>query len=134
MKYERKINYYETDKMGITHHSNYIRFAEEARIDALDKVGLPYKAVEDGKILIPVLGVNCKYKHSTTSEDVIIVDFKVKEFNGIRMKFEYTVTKKENGDLVAIIETEHCFTDENLRPINIKKVRPDWYAIFEALK
>ena len=24
--------YYETDKMGITHHSNYIRWMEEARI------------------------------------------------------------------------------------------------------
>ena len=29
--YERKINYYETDKMGVVHHSNYIRFLEEAR-------------------------------------------------------------------------------------------------------
>ena len=33
MKFERKINYYETDKMGIVHHSNYIRFLEEARTD-----------------------------------------------------------------------------------------------------
>ena len=40
MKYEKKINYYETDRMGITHHSNYIRFAEEARVDILDKIGL----------------------------------------------------------------------------------------------
>ena len=30
-KYERKINYYETDRMGVVHHSNYIRFLEEAR-------------------------------------------------------------------------------------------------------
>ena len=29
--YKRIINYYETDKMGIVHHSNYIRFLEEAR-------------------------------------------------------------------------------------------------------
>ena len=29
--FERKVNYYETDKMGITHHSNYIRM-EEARV------------------------------------------------------------------------------------------------------
>ena len=34
-KYKHKINYYETDKMGITHHSNYIRFMEEARVDRL---------------------------------------------------------------------------------------------------
>ena len=33
--FERKINYYETDKMGVVHHSNYIRFMEEARCDWL---------------------------------------------------------------------------------------------------
>lgn len=38
-----KVNYYETDKMGVTHHSNYIRFMEEARVDFLDKVGYSYK-------------------------------------------------------------------------------------------
>ena len=29
--YKRIINYYETDRMGVVHHSNYIRFLEEAR-------------------------------------------------------------------------------------------------------
>ena len=27
-KYKRIINYYETDRMGIVHHSNYIRFLD----------------------------------------------------------------------------------------------------------
>ena len=39
--FERKINYYETDRMGIVHHSNYIRFMEEARWYLLEKVGMP---------------------------------------------------------------------------------------------
>ena len=37
--YIHKINYYETDKMGITHHSNYVRFMEEARVYFLDQIG-----------------------------------------------------------------------------------------------
>ena len=37
--YLHEVKYYETDKMGITHHSNYIRFMEEARIDWLDQLG-----------------------------------------------------------------------------------------------
>ena len=37
--YTHKVQYYETDKMGITHHSNYIRWMEEARIDFLEKSG-----------------------------------------------------------------------------------------------
>lgn len=31
--YLHKVQYYETDKMGIVHHSNYIRWMEEARVD-----------------------------------------------------------------------------------------------------
>ena len=37
--YKRKVHYYETDQMGIVHHSNYIRWFEEARIDFLEKIG-----------------------------------------------------------------------------------------------
>lgn len=34
--YLRKVHYHETDKMGVTHHTNYIKWMEEARIDFLD--------------------------------------------------------------------------------------------------
>lgn len=44
--YVHKVQYYETDQMGVVHHSNYIRWFEEARIDYLDKMGMSYDAVE----------------------------------------------------------------------------------------
>lgn len=37
--YLRKVHYHETDKMGVTHHTNYIKWMEEARIDFLDQIG-----------------------------------------------------------------------------------------------
>ena len=39
-QYEHKVQYYETDKMGVVHHSNYIRWFEECRTDVMDKKGL----------------------------------------------------------------------------------------------
>ena len=51
--YEHKVQYYETDKMGIVHHSNYIRWMEEARIDFLDQIGWNYKVMEDNGIISP---------------------------------------------------------------------------------
>ena len=45
-KYTHKVNYYETDKMGITHHSNYIRFMEEARMNFLSEIGYPMTRLE----------------------------------------------------------------------------------------
>ena len=38
MEFERGINYYELDGMNVVHHSNYIRYMEEARIYLLDKI------------------------------------------------------------------------------------------------
>ena len=45
--YVRPVFYYETDRMGIVHHSNYIRWMEEARMDWMDKIGWNDKAKMD---------------------------------------------------------------------------------------
>ena len=129
--FERKINYYETDRMGIVHHSNYIRFLEEARCAFLDYIGIPYKAIEDMGLMIPVLGVNCKFKHHVTFDDVILIKVSVKDFNGVRLIISYEVTDKNTSDLVLTGETTHCFTDDKLKPVNIKKHYPE---IFEKFK
>ena len=46
MEYTHKVQYYETDQMGIVHHSNYIRWFEEARSDVLEKAGMGYDVME----------------------------------------------------------------------------------------
>ena len=134
MIYERKINYYETDAMQIVHHSNYIRYMEESRTYSLAKVGLPYSKMEEEGVLIPVLGVNCQYKHPARYEDVILVDVKVKEYTGVKIIMEYEITNKETGELILTGETKHCFTDANLKPISLKKARPDMHEMMIKLE
>ena len=131
--FERKINYYETDRMGVVHHSNYIRFLEEARCFWLEKIGMPFNLLEENGITIPVLGVNCTYKYHVTFEDIIQIHAFVKEYTGVRMSIGYEVTEKETGKLVLLGETKHCFTNKNLRPINLKKVAPEFSKKFEKM-
>lgn len=52
-KYIHRVNYYETDKMGITHHSNYMRFMEEARMNFLSEIGYPMTRLEKEGITSP---------------------------------------------------------------------------------
>jgi len=132
--YERKINYYETDKMGVVHHSNYIRFLEEARCEQLSKAQIPYSAFEENDIMIPVLAVNCSFKHHVTFEDTILIKPSVKDFNGVRLTMSYTVTNKKTGDIILTGETKHCFTDANLKPIRLQKLNPDFYDKFMKLQ
>lgn len=131
--FERKINYYETDRMGVVHHSNYIRFLEEARCFWLEKIGMPFHLLEENGITIPVLGVNCTYKYHVTFEDTIQIHAFVKEYTGVRMTIGYEVTEKETGKTVLLGETKHCFTNKNLRPINLKKVAPEFSKKFEKM-
>ena len=134
MIFERKINYYETDRMGVVHHSNYIRFLEEARCNLLDRIDMPFDLLEENGITIPVLGVNVDYKYHVTYGDTILVKLFIKEYNGVRMTIGYEVTNKENGNILLTGETKHCFTDNNLKPINLKKVNPEFNSKFELLK
>ena len=131
--YERKINYYETDRMGVVHHSNYIRYLEEARVEWLEALNMPFDLLEKNKITIPVLGVNCTYKHHVTFGDTILIKTYAKEYTGVRMTIGYEITDKKNGNIVLTGETKHCFTDRNLKPINLKKYAPQFHEKFLKL-
>ena len=131
--YIRKLNYYETDKMGVVHHSNYIRFLEEARSRWLEELGISMEFLESNGYTIPTLEVNCKYKHHVTSGDTIIIKPKITEFNGVRMTVSYEVTEQKTGKVVIEAWTKHCFTNRELRPINMKKKDETVNNIFEDL-
>ena len=75
--------------MGVTHHSNYIRFMEEARIDFLTKAGYGYDKLESIGLMSPVIEVRGEYKKSTTFNDELEIDVKIKEYNGVRISFLY---------------------------------------------
>ena len=131
--FQRKINYYETDRMGVVHHSNYIRFLEEARCEMLDAYQMPYSAYEKQNVMIPVLGVNCNFKQHVTFDDVIEIRPFVKDFNGVRLTMGYQVTNQKTGEIVLTGETKHCFTDTSLRPIRLQKQIPEFYEKFKKL-
>ncbi len=131
--YKRVINYYETDKMGVVHHSNYIRYMEEARTVWLESIGMPFFLLEENNITIPVLGVSCDYKHHVTFGDTIIINLSIKEYNGVRMTVEYNMTDSKTGNTVLLGETRHCFTNKDLRPINLKKVNKEFSDNFANL-
>ena len=124
-KYIHKIQYYETDKMGITHHSNYIRWMEEARIDFFEKKGISYSKLEEIGIISPVVEVNCKYKAVTKFGDEIEILTKIKEFKGVKLIFEYETRNSKTGEINTIAESKHCFVNNDGKPIILKREFPD---------
>lgn len=128
--YERRVFYYETDKMGIMHHSNYIRIFEESRVDFLQQSGMPFEEIESRGILMPVLSAECKYKHPLRFDELFAVYMTITKFNGVSLYVSYEIFSRKTGMLCAEGTSSHCFTDENLVPLRIKKSHPDIFKVF----
>ncbi len=132
-KYVHQVRYYETDRMGITHHSNYVRWMEEARIDFLDQIGLSYKKLEDAGILSPVVALSCEYTAPTTFDDRVEITVSVLEFRGVKLVLGYTMCNAEDGKTVMRGKSTHCFADRSGRPIALKRRFPELDAALRAL-
>ncbi len=126
MEYIHTVQYYETDKMGITHHSNYIRWMEEARVNFLSQIGWEFAKLESMGIVSPVLGVTCDYKYPTRFSEKVSISVSVREFKGVKLFLGYEM-KNEEGRLVCSGTTSHAFLNTEGKPIRMKQEFPEFY-------
>lgn len=124
-----KVQYYETDMMGVTHHANYIHWMEEARIDFMDEIGFPYKRMEAEGVLSPVKSLQVNYLKPCTFGDEVEVTVGVKDFNGVVITMAYEM--RVNGEPVFTGTSEHVFLDREGKFVRMRKVMP---AFCEAVE
>lgn len=129
--YTRKVHYYETDMMGITHHANYILWMEEARIDFMDQLGFPYSKMESDGIRSPLRSISCVYKNSSTFGDTIIIDVSLESFNGVLLTILYEMRNQKN-EIICEARSEHVFVNRGGHIIRLKRKYPDFYQAVVA--
>ena len=130
--YIRRINYYETDKMGITHHSNYVRFMEEARIDYLEQLGCGYVRWESDGIASSVIGIECTYRRPTSFGDEIRVCVAITEYKRLKLTVSYTMYDTKTGETVFIGKSHHCFLNAEGKPIALARQFPEYDEILKT--
>ncbi|MBO1300990.1 MULTISPECIES: acyl-CoA thioesterase [unclassified Enterococcus] len=129
--YIREPFYYETDQMGIIHHSNYIRWFEEARVALLEHLDFSYKKIEEQGIIIPVLGVSCEYKEMIRYGDSIRIQPIIESYTGTRLNFRYEIYGTEDQRLRTTGTSQHCFLlAENQRLAKLSRINPELDALF----
>ena len=132
-RYIHKVHYYETDKMGITHHSNSIRFMEEARMNYLNESGFTMARLEAEGIVSPVIALACDYKTPTTCDDEIEIEVKLTGYTGVKITLSYVMRNLRTGALVAEASSAHCFTDRAGKPVAIRKTCPEMDGIMKSI-
>ena len=53
--------------------------------------------------------------------DIVSIQTRMKEYNGIRMTLEYTVLDKETGAIRCVGESRHCFLTRDGKPVSLKR-------------
>ena len=123
--YEHHAKYYETDQMGIIHHSNYVKWMEEARMDLLEQMGLNYKQMEEMEIISPVLSIELNYRSMVHFDDVVVIETRITRYNGVKLDLEYTMCDKETGEVRVTAKSSHCFLNRSGTPISLKRSYPE---------
>lgn len=131
--YQHTVHYYETDKMGIVHHSNYVRWMEEARVDFLAQIGWAFEKLEANGVISPVIAVACVYKNSSRFADVISIAVAIEECGGVRLKLKYTMTNAQ-GVLICEARSEHCFMTPQGKLLRLKKDLPGFYEALTSVQ
>ena len=132
--YERRAKYHETDQMGIIHHSNYVKWMEEARLDLMDQIGLSYKQMEEMEIISPVLSISVDYRSMVHFDDTVVIETRLVKYNGVKMELEYTMYDKETGEIRTTAHSSHCFLTRTGAPISLKRSYPELDTKFFEFK
>jgi len=105
-----EVRYYETDQMGVVHHSNYIRYFEVARTLSMKKVGIPYDEMERKGIVMPIVSVSCTYKRPALFGDTLRVSTILEHLPSVKISFTYEVYNHKD-ELLATGSTVLAFLD-----------------------
>ena len=121
-----RVRYAETDQAGMAHHSSYLPWFEEGRIELLRQLGKPYQEFEEEGIHFPVREVFCRYWAPAFFDDVLIVETSIEEVGGASVRFGYRITRQADESLIAEGLTLHACVDDNGKvkrlPLEIRKM------------
>jgi acyl-CoA thioester hydrolase len=100
-----RVNYSETDQMGVVYHANYLAWFDRARTELLRDTGLTYRELEQQGIYLAVSEVHVRYRAPARYDDLVRVRCWVRDLASRRVTFGYAVDRVEAGPLLATAET-----------------------------
>ena len=127
------VRYAETDMMGIVHHSRYYPWFEVARTEFIKHSGMSYTEMEKSGVLLPLTETGCKYLQGLRYEDEVLIKCRLSYLSIARCRFEYEVYKLPEMKLMSNGHTCHGFVNEEFKPLNLKKTRPELWEKLTSL-
>ena len=114
-----RVNYSETDQMGVVYHARYAVWLDVARTEHLRRAGMSYRELEATGIRLAVSELAIRYRRSARYDDRIRIRCWVRERASRRVTFGYAVENADDGTLLATATTALIVLDAAMRPTRL---------------
>lgn len=109
------VRYAETDQMGFVYYGNYAQYFEIGRVEALKKIGLSYREIEERGFMLPVKSLHINYIKAAKYDDTLNIITTIKERPSNRIRFDYEIYRE--NELLVEGDTTLFFMSKEGRPI-----------------
>ncbi|MFN0220819.1 MULTISPECIES: acyl-CoA thioesterase [Paenibacillus] len=116
--------------MGVVYHANYLTWFEIGRTEMIRSLGMPYHALEDRGLLLPLTDAELKFRLPAKYDDWITIRVRVSAYSNLRLTFACEIKRGE--ELLVTGETKHVWVNRDWRPTRIDKEAPDLYELIRT--
>lgn len=124
-----RVNYAETDQMGVVYHANYLVWLDVARTEHLRQRGMSYADLEARGYRLAVGEVSVRYLRAARFDDVVTVECRVADLASRRIIFRYVVRREADGERLAEAETAMLALDADF---HLTRLPADVLALLRA--
>jgi acyl-CoA thioester hydrolase len=116
--HRRRVAFYETDQMGVMHHSNHVRVFEEARVEWLRDRGLLRAQGEKGDVIFAVVDLQIRYLRPLKFDE-LMETFVEGKMDGAKIVFRYALWSETQNAYAVTGTTTLIPLDSELRPVRL---------------
>ncbi len=118
-----RVQYFETDRMGVVHHSNYLRYFETARMEQFRRWGHPYDRLEEAGCLLMITDLECQCRTAARFDEILRVRTWVEKMTTFRIVHRYRI-ENERNQVVAVGKTVLASVAKEGYPVPLKEFLP----------
>jgi acyl-CoA thioester hydrolase len=107
-----RVNYSETDQMGVVYHARYLVWLDVARCDYLRHSGTSYRDLEQAGLRLAVSEVSIRFRQPAHYDDLVRVRCWVRDVASRRVEFGYAVELAGDARLLATASTSLLALDQ----------------------
>lgn len=125
-----RVHFYDTDEMGVVHHSNYIRWFETGRVEFLRAIGITLREMMDDGILFPITEVSAKYFSPARFDDELEIETTPLELTKVKMEFNYKIRRRGEEKILVEGYSKNVFT--NMTTGKISRLPEKYFSKLET--